>query len=758
MRSHRGVWLWLCGWLLAAGFATWHAIAVDRYLDRVTATRFTTDAIGTPLQRVPQAIAPDAQVWVRQAISLAEEGKWRLRSTDIDNAPDGRPIYWNSGWALWLEACGRVRGMFTGQVLPAAIEDAAAWANLPLFLVVLTLASGWIWRRWGGAAGGLTALAMIGCREFYAGFYPAYADHHGLISACVLGVVLGVVLAGGGGWRRADEAGGFALLPKSEAEVMRAVTVSAVCGALGLWVSAASLVVTIAFTGGAVLLAGLCRTRAEEMCVPHAWRRWGRTGALLSVGFYLLENFPDRLGMRMEANHPLYSLAWWGAGEAMACVLLWRRELRPVKWLAVRLAGWGALVLAAPVIVWIQGVAVFGPLDPFLGRVHGSIHEFQPFLTELKRAGWVAYRDQILIMAALVVLAAVWWMKKPARDERSMVVVTGSVALAAVALGFCQNRWLLTAGAPQIVLMVVLVSLLTARLRIWQSAVPAGVMLCLLAVGPWTLARERLHVERVRDVQLGETVQLLYRDIAGALRKGGADEHSIVLSDPNASVGVGYYGRLRTVGTLYWENRDGLFAAAEILSARDDADAAARIYARGITHVVLVSSYDFLPEYNYALRGGTGSFEDRAALGHRLLYQHRVPVWLRPLHYRVPAPLAPLGFKIAVFAVDFETPRANALERIGRYQLSKGERGLAEASFMAAMTADASRPEPWLRMGELALAAGRMTEALNFIRAGIDRVPESERERLIAGAVDLFRRQGTDGARQAETLLGLLKR
>ncbi len=253
-------------------------------------------------------------------------------------------------------------------------------------------------------------------------------------------------------------------------------------------------------------------------------------------------------------------------------------------------------------------------------------------------------------------------------------------------------------------------------------------------------------------------MQLLYRDIAGALRKSGADEKSIVLADPNASVGVGYYGRLGAVGTLYWENRDGLLAAAEILSAHDDADAAARTYARGITHVVVVSSYDFLAEYNYALHGGEGPVEDKASLGHRLLYQHRVPVWLRPLNYRVPAPLVPLGFKVAVFAVEFETPRAIALERIGRYQLSKGERGLAEESFMAAMTADASRPEPWLRMGELALAAGRMTEALNFIRAGIERVPESERKRLVLGAAELFRRQGADGARQAETLLGLLKR
>lgn len=757
-RSRAGVWLWLCGWLLAAGFATWHAVAVARYLDRVTETRFTAEPLTTPLQRVPQAIAPDGQVWVRHAIALAESGSWRLRSTDIDNAPEGRAIYWTSGWALWLEACGRARSAVMGQALSAAIEDASAWANLPLFLAALTLASAWVWRRWGGAAGGLVALAMVGCRGFYAGFYPAYADHHGLISACVLGLVLGVVLAGGGWWRRAEtgEIGG--LLPRSEGEVMRAMTVSAVCGALGMWVSAASLVTMIAFTGLAGLLVGLLMARDGASCVPRAWRRWGRVGAVVSVGLYMLENFPDRLGMRMEANHPLYALAWWGAGEAIACVLVWRIESRTAKWQGARLAGWSALVLVAPVIFLIKGVTVFAPLDPFLGRIHASIYEFQPFATELKRAGWAAYRDQIFIMVGLVVLAVFWSAKKKDRNERGIVMLAGTVAVAAVALGFYQNRWLLTAGSPQIVVLAVFVAVLVSRWKGWRATVLAGVVVIALAQGPWTLAKERLLVERVRDVQLGETVQLLYRDIAGALRRAGANEKSIVLSDPNASVGVGYYGCFRTVGTLYWENRDGLHAAAEILDSHDDADAAARIYARGITHVVMVSSQDFLAEYGYALRGGAGPAEDRSALGHRLLYQHRVPAWLRPLDYRVPAPLVPLGFKVAVFAVDFETPRGKALERIGRYQLSKGERGLAEGSFMAAMTADQALPGPWLRMGELALGDGRIAEAANFIRAGINRAPDSERERLLASAAELFRRQGAEGEKQADALLGLSKR
>jgi tetratricopeptide (TPR) repeat protein len=742
-RSYIGLGCWLCGWLLAAGFVTWHAVAVDRYMDRVTDTRFAGEVMETPLQRVPQAFAADGQMWVRHAIGLAERGQWRLRSTQIDNAPEGRAVYWNSAWALWLEACGRMRSKLTGESLPVAIANASAWANLPLFLIVMTLASGWVGRRWGGAAGALLALGLAGHRGFYSGFYPAYADHHGLINACVLGVVLGVVMAGAGWWRR-DSADDKSLLPQNESEVMQAVTVSAVCGATGMWVSASSLVVTIALIGVAVLVCGL--RRVDALCIPAAWQRWGRVGGGLSLGFYLLENFPDRLGLRLEVNNPQYALAWWAAGEAMAAVLTWRKESRSASWLVKRLGVWSAVLVAAPVVLWIKGASVFLPLDPFVGRIHESIHEFNPVWVEVKRAGWGAYADQVWILAGLLVLAGFGFMRKRSPGQGMLLSLSGILAFAALALGMFQNRWLLTASASVVLLGVLLT--VTLRWRVWAVLV-AGVVL--FGAGPWTLAKERLHVERVRDVQLGETVQLLYRDIAGALRKAGADERSIILSDPNASVALGYYGGLRTLGTLYWENRDGLLAAAELLDATDDATVAARVHVRGITHIALVSSYDFQDEYHYALHGGNRSGEKAmAGLGHRLLYEHKVPVWLRPLNYRVPAELTSLGFKVALFAVDFETPVAIAQERIGRYQLSKGARDQAELSFMAAMTADPALAEPWLRLGELALAEGRVSEAYNFIRAGIDRAPVAERRRLAAAAASLFER--TEAFEQAEAL------
>lgn len=737
----------------------WHATSVDRYLDRVTETRFAGEELGVPLQRVPLGIAADGQVWVRHALAIAEGGEARLRWTDIDNAMVGRPVFWNSAWAHWLVACGRVRMAFTGEPLARATENASIWANLPVFFLVMTLASAWVWHRWCGAAGALTAVALVGHRKFYEGFYAGYADHHGLINASVLGVVLGMALAGGGWWKR-EQGNGRSLLPKSEGEVLNAATISAVCGALGLWVSAASLVVTIAATGAAALVAAWMRGASEDktwVCVPNAWQRWGRVGGALSLLFYLLENAPDRIALRLEANHPLYSLAWWGAGEAIAAVFVWRTAGRPLKWLLPQMLVWGAAVLAVPVAVGLGGARVFSPLDPFLSRIHESIHEFEPFWGVLASGGWKPYADQLLILVLGVALVVIWGLSKPSRHECVVAGFLGLVVLAATALGWYQNRWMLTASGPQIVLVVFLLTSFAVRLRPGaRVAVTVLAGLLFWSSGPWMLLKERRLVERVRDVQMGETMQLLYRDVATGLLKAGADAHSVVLASPNTSVGVGYYGRLRTVGTLYWENSDGLRTAAEIFGARDDADAAARILAQGITHVVMISSYDFLDEYDYALRGVRDGAEDSAGFGRGLLYQHRIPVWLRPIEYAVPAPLRGLKFKVALFAVDFDAPAAVAHERIGVYQLRSGEPALGEASLMASLAADPERPSPWFVLGQLMLSTGREREAYSFIRAGIDRAPREHRAQLVEAAAAAFFHRGAEGQALARALLKTL--
>ncbi|RRJ99366.1 hypothetical protein Ga0100230_014425 [Opitutaceae bacterium TAV3] len=101
---------------------------------------------------------------------------------------------------------------------------------------------------------------------------------------------------------------------------------------------------------------------------------------------------------------------------------------------------------------------------------------------------------------------------------------------------------------------------------------------------------------------------LLYRDIASTLRSDQPQARIVLLSNPNASVSMGYFAGLETIGTLYWENQDGLRTAARILTALsagtpgEVAEAERLVRAHGVTHVVAVAGADFSGAYWMSLR------------------------------------------------------------------------------------------------------------------------------------------------------------
>jgi hypothetical protein len=126
----------------------------------------------------------------------------------------------------------------------------------------------------------------------------------------------------------------------------------------------------------------------------------------------------------------------------------------------------------------------------------------------------------------------------------------------------------------------------------------------------------------------------------------------VLLSSPNTSVTVGYYGRIRTLGTLYWENSDGLKAAAAILAAGTEAEAATLARAHGITHIAIVSEENFIAPYFRLLHPGASDEEVGKCFGLRLLRGETVPPWLKVLPYQVPDDLKPLNTTVALYKVN----------------------------------------------------------------------------------------------------------
>ena len=95
--ARRLSWLGFCVVLL---FTIAWPLTNAYLVDAVTVRLCTkSDQSIPPEKRVPvflNEIAFDGYVWNRHAEKLGENGNWRLRTTDLDNAPEGREVHWNS--------------------------------------------------------------------------------------------------------------------------------------------------------------------------------------------------------------------------------------------------------------------------------------------------------------------------------------------------------------------------------------------------------------------------------------------------------------------------------------------------------------------------------------------------------------------------------------------------------------------------------------------------------------------------------------
>ena len=143
-----------------------------------------------------------------------------------------------------------------------------------------------------------------------------------------------------------------------------------------------------------------------------------------------------------------------------------------------------------------------------------------------------------------------------------------------------------------------------------------------------------------------DLTQVVTRDVAQKLRARLGSEQGTILSGPTTTTWMMYFGGFRGLGTLYWENTDGMKAAAAIYSAKTDGEALRLIKENHVTHIVIYSWDAFATEYarlGAGLRKPANEAESKAqneqlqdAFILRLLRDHQVPSWLRAIPYRIP--------------------------------------------------------------------------------------------------------------------------
>lgn len=616
----------------------------------------------------PRLISPqfaDGYMWVRQAQDMARKGLLRVHYAYYDNAPNGRQVHWASGFAWWLITLGALHHAATGAPIDRSIDAMAPYAN-PILLALVLLASALaVARRHGPWAGAAVAVGWVSPFLLFESFLAGYPDHHGIIAATCLGMLLCLQAGGGGLVSDADRA-------IEAARARRCFMAAGVLAGIGLWTSALSMSMVLAASGVGSLLAcaafgrrGASGADAEALAFtwePDLYRLWGRVGALTSFGFYLLEYFPSDMGMHLEVNHPLYALALLGGGELLAHAqraILGGGWPRGRQWAGVAAAV--LAVIALPLAVRVGGGRWYGLLHPFMWHLHSFVYECRPaaLIFGSPSLRWLYSAGPQPLLVPLAALLIFYRCADIPRALRARLLLALCPAVLIFGLFLWQVRW---ASLWECMLVGLSVPCAEAVVRLGgggglaRRGVPgriawAALLLLCLALYPVEELRTARRTAARGVLSRDEAVAVVVRDISQQLRARGGE--ITVLSSPLHSLLISHFTGGRALGTFYWENLEGLQAAAAFYGETDDGRARDALLRRGVTHLVLLSERDFLAEYCSLQMGRLDVAACQRTLAYRLSYTDEPPPpWLRRVPYRNPFPqLARLDLHVRIYEV-----------------------------------------------------------------------------------------------------------
>ncbi|HEY8899875.1 MAG TPA: hypothetical protein VIM61_05645 [Chthoniobacterales bacterium] len=643
----------------------------------------------------------DGYQWLMQATQVVNGQTLRIRSVDWDNAPFGREAHWCSGLVWWVAGLAWLDHVLTGRSLPLALEHIAPVSLALLLALVLIVVTPVLARRFGGLVAIIFAAGLVFFLPLYSTFSVGYLDHHGPVAVCALLSVL--FLAGGGaGWLRNPtsreaplESGASAManwLPERR-QAARWFVASGFLGAAGLWISTASQVpvlvgIGLGVLGGNFLWGRRIGSDRPWKSDPTLWRIWGIAGAIGSMAFYLLEYFPSHWSWRLEVNHPLYALAWLGAGD-----MLCRLHTIPIDRAGRRRALVSALpaaaaVAALPLVVILAKNRVFILSDPFLWALHVDyIGEFQPIIARLTQHSW----QSLLVfishpLAGLLATGLLLRSSRVAAPAKALLALAAGPAAITTLMAFKQERWLGLACAlaiPALALAAFVVQQGPARGWSRVRILLAGGALALVMVihplyWPPTFLQPRIGAPP------GNDIFLTVRSLSDRLRQRVGADPVVIAGGFSITSQMIYFGGFRGIGTGYWENRDGLHATVEILGADTDAEALALIRKRGVTHIADVS-WDYYSTPAYRLLHGLRRDDPDIRTGFLgRLENGDLPSWVRPV-------IAEIGqLNAMIYEIDLDQSPQAALVHAARFFSEYGALLRAESCVRKALRLDAT--------------------------------------------------------------------
>ncbi|HVS54080.1 MAG TPA: hypothetical protein VHD62_17120 [Opitutaceae bacterium] len=684
------------GAALVLGFVMWDALARSRHiLDLSEHYGVTVDAPradpksptgyeGGRRSLVLPEIGEDTAHWMMQTQAMIARGEGRVRSVDYDNAPRGREVHWAAPLHWCLAAVAWADRAVTGHSPGVAVERATLIFGPAMFALMLLTIGPLLARRFSLAAALLFALGAVAVFPFYTDFLPGRTDHHVLANLCSLLTVLLLAVAA-----EARDLGA----------ARRWCAGSAIAGGVGMWISAATLIPVLIGIGLGALAASWLGRRAPEkiawLRVPELWRWWGGAGAAVSLVAWLVEYFPSHLALRLEVNHPLHAAAWLGGGELLRLAIgAMARERSARTRRDVALGVGGALLLVLPVlVVMFAGEKTFAIADPFLLRLHTRyIAEFQGVVRLLAVKGFGETWIETCLPLLLLLPPIVALLRRATPDEaRAEIALVLAPALVGAAMSVNELRWLGLAFALSVPALAVFFR---------RIAAPRWFLICGLALAPGAVSAVRRAL--ATDEFTPEEVQhLVERDVAHWLRLRSGGERVVVAGAPSSTTALIAFGGVTGVGTLYWENAEGLRHAGEFFAA-PSADAAHELARRfGLTHIVLFSWDAFELPLAKEFRGLAPEAPLPADIFVANLLRAAVPpAWLRAVPFKLPDNAALAGQQVRIWEIVREQTAAEAAAHAANYYLELGQPQVA------------AQLEPELTRSDDRLAAAVMRAAL----------------------------------------------
>jgi hypothetical protein len=681
---------WLLVLPLGAGLIFWFATARIEHIRQVTDLAEWSADVPTPDANSPtgytdgwrRLVLPDhgneAYQWIAQTQRMLAGGDARLRRVDYDNAPEGRLAGAPALYRWCLAGVAQVAQLFHARPLALSVEDAALWTN-PLLQFVLLVSLAWfVARVFGALAASIVGAGIIGFFPLGGAFVAGSPGPDALALLCAAWSLIPIVAAVGEIHRNAH-----ADLVATTRRVRRWFAIAGIAGGVGLWTHVDyqwQRLAGVVLGGLAVAWLGGATDRKSRAELPWGW--WGLCGSATSLLGYAIENLPDNLTLRFNANHPLFALSWLGASGLLAAATRWfgSGQTRPRRSSDfVKLALTVLLAIAAPAaIVWF-GERSWLPDHPASTRLAGeaggiAAPNFAAWVTRdgFNAATWATVLP--LLLAALALGVVFSPRNKDESRRASLVVALGPALLTAIA-GWSQLRAWNFVDVAALALGAVLVA--EVNLTGGRALRRMGAVAAIAAASGLLRYWPRSHADAGASLSELEVQGVIERDLAHWLARRAGDANAIVLAPPNLTVSLSFHGGLRGIGTLDPENHDGFAAATRMASATSWDEAATLLQQRDVAFIVMPSWDPFLQQYaQLGLRAalGTSRYEKSFVAE---LQRWNLPRWLRPVPYRLPNGSGFSDKSVAVFEIVPEQSAPTALGRLAGYFIETGRRDLA---------------------------------------------------------------------------------